>query len=58
MRFAKICLSILALFYVCAMTQRVSAQTPPKTKRIVIAASTVLDGQGRVLSYKVWVQKE
>ena len=47
MRTAKIFLCILAIT-VCAAAQRTSAQTPAP-KRIVIAASTVLDGQGHVL---------
>src|SRR5437773_2086062 len=33
----------------CAVMQRTSAQTPAPSKRIVIATSTVLDGQGHVL---------
>src|SRR5947209_13760980 len=58
MRFAKIILCILVLS-VCVLAQRTgwrfSAQTPSarvvpaQKKRIVIAASTVLDGKGRVL---------
>jgi imidazolonepropionase-like amidohydrolase len=49
MRFAKISLSILIVLNICALVQRISAQTPVPNKRIVIAASTVLDGKGRVL---------
>ncbi len=48
MRTAKIFLSILVPLIICALAQRTSAQTPAP-KRIVIAASTVLDGQGHVL---------
>src|SRR6266496_5292202 len=48
MRFAKIILCILIIPGVCATAQRISAQTPAQ-KRIVIAASTVLDGKGGVL---------
>src|SRR5438067_9777814 len=33
----------------CVLMQRTSAQTPARSKRIVIAANTVLDGQGHVL---------
>src|SRR5436190_23221516 len=33
----------------CAVMQRTSAQTPAPSKRIVIATSTVLDGQGHLL---------
>jgi imidazolonepropionase-like amidohydrolase len=34
---------------VCVMTQRVASQTPSRSKRIVIAASSVLDGKGGAL---------
>ena len=44
MRTVKILVCIFVTASVCAMAQRVSAQ-----KRIVIAASVVLDGNGRVL---------
>src|SRR6266849_10258374 len=47
MRTAKIFLCIL-IINVCAQVQRIPAQTPAP-KRIVIAASTVLDGKGHVL---------
>jgi imidazolonepropionase-like amidohydrolase len=49
MRSAKIPLCILSILGVCALPQQISAQTPPQSKRIVIAASAVLDGKGRVL---------
>jgi imidazolonepropionase-like amidohydrolase len=49
MRSVKITLCILGILGVCAMPQQISAQTPPQSKRIVIAASAVLDGKGRVL---------
>ncbi len=62
MRSAKIILCILSIPGVCALAQptgvpsraaplgwRFSSQTPAQSKRIVIAASTVLDGKGRVL---------
>jgi imidazolonepropionase-like amidohydrolase len=53
MRPAKIIVCILSILSICALAQRVSAQIPAqpsaKGKRIVIAASTVLDGKGRVL---------
>ncbi len=53
MRSAKIILSTLSILGVCALTQqipsRASAQSPAKRKRIVIAASAVLDGKGRML---------
>jgi imidazolonepropionase-like amidohydrolase len=53
MRAAKITLCIFSLLGVCALSQRGSAQTPvqppAKSKRIVIAASVVLDGKGHVL---------
>jgi imidazolonepropionase-like amidohydrolase len=47
MRAAKIFLCIL-IISVCSGMQRIQAQAPA-AKRIVIAASTVLDGQGHVL---------
>ncbi|HEV2913438.1 MAG TPA: amidohydrolase family protein [Pyrinomonadaceae bacterium] len=50
MRLAKIILCILSLPFFCDAAQSISAQTlAPKRQRIVIAASTVLDGRGRVL---------
>ena len=45
MRFAKLVFSILGI---CALAQPLFAQTPAP-KRIVIAASTILDGRGHVL---------
>ncbi len=48
MRSAKIILCFLIILNACAISQRISAQTPAP-KRIVIAASTVLDGKGGVL---------
>jgi imidazolonepropionase-like amidohydrolase len=47
MRTTKISLCIL-IIYIGALAQGITAQTPMQ-KRIVIAASTVLDGKGRVL---------
>ena len=49
MRSAKIILCILSIAGVCALVPRISSQTPAQSKRIVIAASAVLDGKGRVL---------
>jgi imidazolonepropionase-like amidohydrolase len=53
MQSLRIILSILTILGVCAEAQRISSQTPaqvpPNGKRIVIAASAVLDGKGRVL---------
>src|SRR2546421_9332823 len=49
MRAAKIILCLLTLLVVCAPAQRNSAQMDMQNRRIVIAASTVLDGRGRVL---------
>src|SRR5713226_8136301 len=53
MRSAKIILCIRSILGVCAGAQRISSQTPVQTpardKRIVLAASTVLDGKSRVL---------
>ena len=49
MRSAKIMLCNVSILGVCASAQRRSPQTPMQNKRIVIAASAVLDGRGRVL---------
>jgi imidazolonepropionase-like amidohydrolase len=49
MRSSKIVLSMLSILGLCVLTQRVTSQTAAQDKRIVIAASTVLDGKGRVL---------
>jgi imidazolonepropionase-like amidohydrolase len=49
MRSAKIILCVISAFCVCAEAKRISAQTPAESKRIVIAASAVLDGRGRLL---------
>lgn len=48
MRTAKVFLSFI-IVGICVLAPRISAQTVPPSKRIVIAASTVLDGHGRVL---------
>src|SRR5215510_2790460 len=50
MRFTKMMPVILCLLGVCVMAQQISSPQPARGKRIVIAASTVLDGKGRVLS--------
>jgi imidazolonepropionase-like amidohydrolase len=49
MRAATFILCIIGLLGISARAQTVSSQTPASGKRIVIAASTVLDGRGRVL---------
>ncbi|HLR07576.1 MAG TPA: amidohydrolase family protein [Pyrinomonadaceae bacterium] len=50
MQSAKTILCIVSILGACAASaQRVSSQTPSQSKRIVIAASTVLDGKGHVL---------
>ena len=49
MRSSKIILSILSILGACALTQRVSSRSLAQSKRIVIAASAVLDGKGHVL---------
>ena len=50
MRSAKIILGVLSILAAGVLAQSVSAQTPPtQNKRIVIAASAVLDGRGHVL---------
>src|SRR5918911_2744951 len=49
MRCAKIMLCLFGLLGVCAPPRRTSAQAPGRGRRIVIAASALLDGRGRVL---------
>jgi imidazolonepropionase-like amidohydrolase len=49
MRTAKIIACILGVIGVCVMAQQSSSQTAATGKRVVIAASTVLDGKGQVL---------
>src|SRR5437773_9828331 len=53
MRSAKLILCILSILGLHALAQQISSQTPAqapaKTKPIVIAASTLLDGKGHVL---------
>jgi len=49
MRSPKIILCILSIICVSGLAQRISSQTPAQGKRIVIAASAVLDGKGRAL---------
>ncbi|PYS49147.1 MAG: amidohydrolase [Acidobacteria bacterium] len=48
MCYAKLILCIISILVVCA-PQSISSQTSMQSKRIVIAASTVLDGKGHVL---------
>src|SRR6266481_952445 len=48
-RLSKIILSIFSILGACTLTQRVSSQSLAQSKRIVIAASAVLDGKGHVL---------
>src|SRR5688572_4258757 len=50
MRPTKPILCSLIILGVCASAKQISAQTPAPNKRIVIAASAVFDGNGRVLS--------
>ena len=49
MRSVRVVLGIFSVVAVCVLTQRALSQTPAPSKRIVIAASTMLDGTGRVL---------
>src|SRR5437764_6326899 len=49
MRAAKIILCLFCILVVCAPARRVAAQTRAQNRRIVIAASAVLDGRGRVI---------
>ena len=46
---AKIICCILSVVGIFALTPRLSSQTPMPSQRVVIAASTVLDGKGRIL---------
>jgi hypothetical protein len=46
MRSAKIILCIISVLGIGALAQQISSQTPALAKRIVIAASAVLDGKG------------
>ncbi len=49
MRFVKTFRYVLSALAVCVLAQPTSSQAPAHGKRIVIAASTVLDGKGEVL---------
>jgi imidazolonepropionase-like amidohydrolase len=49
MQAAKIILCALSTLGICALAQRISSQTPSQSKRVVIAASAVLDGKGGML---------
>jgi imidazolonepropionase-like amidohydrolase len=49
MRATKLILCILSILDVCVLAQQTSSQRPAQNKRIVIAASAVLDGKGHVL---------
>jgi imidazolonepropionase-like amidohydrolase len=49
MRSSKIIPRFLTVLCVCALGQCTSLQAPAENRRIVIAASAVLDGKGRVL---------
>jgi imidazolonepropionase-like amidohydrolase len=42
-------LGVVSILGICSLTQRIFSQTPVQGTRIVIGASTVLDGRGRVL---------
>jgi imidazolonepropionase-like amidohydrolase len=49
MRFAKSIVSVLVIVCFCVLAPRVSAQAPSANRRIVLAASTALDGKGGTL---------
>src|SRR3984885_1426335 len=49
MRTSTIIRTILSIAAVCTFSQPMSSQSPEHSKRIVIAASSVLDGKGHVL---------
>jgi imidazolonepropionase-like amidohydrolase len=48
-RFLKTTLCLVALLCACAIAQSPTSKTPARPRRIVIAASVLLDGRGRVL---------
>ena len=49
MRSASIISCIVSMLGICALAQPIPSQAPSQNKRIVIAASAVLDGKGRML---------
>ena len=49
MRPSRIPVCILIILELCALAPRISARTPASSQRLVIAASTVLDGRGQTL---------
>ncbi len=49
MRLSRIPVCIVIILELCALVPRISAQTPASSQRVVIAASTVLDGTGQTL---------
>jgi len=49
MRSSEIILTILSMLVACTLSQPMSSQSPAQSKRIVIAASTALDGKGHML---------
>ncbi len=49
MRPAKVISCLFSVVGICALAPRVLSQTPASGQRIVVAASTVLDGKGHVL---------
>ncbi|MGA8617483.1 MAG: amidohydrolase family protein [Candidatus Sulfotelmatobacter sp.] len=48
MRSSEIFLTILSIVGFCAVMERIASQSPAPSKRIVVAASTILDGKGGV----------
>jgi imidazolonepropionase-like amidohydrolase len=46
---SAIIICIFSMLGICALAQRIPSQAPSQNKRIVIAASAVLDGKGRML---------
>lgn len=49
MRPSKILSTMLTMFAVCALALQTSSQSPAPPKRIVIAATTILEGKGHIL---------
>jgi imidazolonepropionase-like amidohydrolase len=49
MRPSKVISCIVSIFGVCSLTPQICSQAPAQGQRIVIGASEVLDGKGRIL---------
>ena len=49
MRFAKTIICLFSFLSLCIPARHISSQTRAQNKHIVIAASALLDGKGRIL---------